>query len=88
MLRIALGRARPETEWSGKISGLEFTSNPGGGAGAQASADGSRSHGTSGGFRTNTILTVPQSHLEHDRVDLEARKHGPSEEDSLRRKQN
>jgi hypothetical protein len=87
MLRVALGRARPETEWSGKISGLEFTSNPGGRAGAQASVDGLRSHGTGGGFGTNTILTVPRSHLEHE-VDIEARDHGASEEDSLRGKEN
>jgi hypothetical protein len=38
MLRVALGRARPETEWStrgsrvggeSKVSALEFASNPG-----------------------------------------------------------
>jgi hypothetical protein len=84
MLRVALGRARPETEWSGKISGLQFTSNPGGRAGA---LDGSRSHGTAGEFGTNTILTVPRSHLEHE-VDIEARDHGASDEDSLRGKTN
>jgi hypothetical protein len=87
MLRVAFGRARPETEWSGKISGLQFTSNPGGRAGASASADGSRSHGTSGGFGTNTILTVSRSHLEHE-VDIEARDHGINDEDSLRGKEN
>jgi hypothetical protein len=88
MLRVALGRARPETEWSGKISGLQFTSNPGGRAGAQASADGLRSHGAGGGFGTNTILTVPRSHFEHE-VDIEARDHGASsEEDPLRGKEN
>jgi hypothetical protein len=83
MLRVALGRARLETEWSGKISGLEFTSNHGGGARAQASAD--RSHDTVGGFGTSTILTVPQSHLEHE-VDIEATD-GASNEDSLRGKE-
>jgi hypothetical protein len=85
MLCVALGRARPETEWSGKISGLQFTSNPGGRAGASASAIGSRSHDTGGGFGTNTILTVPHSHLEHE-VDIEVRDHGASDEDSLREK--
>jgi hypothetical protein len=88
MLRVALGRARPETEWSGKISGLEFTSNPGGRAGASASADGSRSRGTGGRFGTNTILTVPRSHLEHE-GDIEARDHDASDEDSpVRGKEN
>ena len=86
MLRVALGRARPETEWSGKISGLEFGSNPGGRAGAQASADRSRSHGTVGGFGTNTIHTVPRSHLEHE-VDIEAG-NGPNDEGSSRGKEN
>jgi hypothetical protein len=78
MLRVALGRARPETEWSGKMSALEFSSNPGGGAGAQASADRSKSYGTRGGCGTNTILAAPQSHLE---VDIEAR-YGINGEDS------
>ena len=86
MLRVALGRARPETEWSGKISGLEFNSNPGGGAGAQASADRSRSHGTGDGFGTNTILTVSRSHLEHD-ADIEA-SDGNSDEYSVRGTEN
>ena len=85
MLRVALGCARPETEWSGKISGLEFRSNPVGRAGVQASP---RSHGTSSGFGTNTILTVPRSHLdlEHE-VDIEARD-GVSDEDLVRGKEN
>jgi hypothetical protein len=87
MLRVALGRARPETEWSGKISGMEFTSNPGGRAGASASADGSRSRGTGGGFGTNTILTVPRSHLEQE-VDIEAGDHGASGENSVGGKEN
>ena len=86
MLRVALGRARPETEWSGKISGLEFRSNPGGGAGVQASADRSRSHGNSGGFGTNTILTVPRSHLEYE-VDIET-PDGISDESSVHAKEN
>jgi hypothetical protein len=87
MLRIARGRARPETGWSGKISGLEFTSNPGGRVGASASADGSRSRGTGGGFGTNTILTVLRSDLEHE-VDVKVRDHGASDEDLLRGKTN
>jgi hypothetical protein len=87
MLRVAMGRARPETEWSGKISGLEFTSNPGGRAGALASAEGSRSYSTGGRFGTSTILTVPQSHLEHE-VDIEARDHGASDADLMRGKVN
>jgi hypothetical protein len=87
MLCVALNCAQPETEWSGKISRLEFTSNPGGRAEAQASADGSRSHSTAGRFGTNTILTVLRSHLEHE-VDIEARNHGASDEDSLRGKTN
>jgi hypothetical protein len=44
MLRVVLGRARPDTEWSGKISGLQFNSAPG----VQGSATGS------------TILTIPR----------------------------
>jgi hypothetical protein len=79
MLRVALGRARPETEWSTKISGLEFNSNPGGGTGTQASTGRSRSHdaGTRGGFGINTILTVTRSHLEPG-VDVEPRRDGSS----------
>jgi hypothetical protein len=69
MLRVVLGRARPETEWSGEISGLKFSSNPGGGAESQAPAGRSRSHGTGGEFGTNTIITVPRSDLEHE-VDI------------------
>jgi hypothetical protein len=59
MLRVVLGRARPDTEWSGKISGLRFTSVPG----VQESA-------TSRGA-VSTILTIPRSHCAED-VDLEA----------------
>jgi hypothetical protein len=85
MLRVALGRARPETEWNDKISGLEFNSNSGGGAEA-VSADSSRSHGTGGGFGTNAILTVPRTHLEHE-FDHRARD-GISNEVSVRGKEN
>jgi hypothetical protein len=59
MLRVVLGRARPDTEWSGKISGLQFNSAPG----VQESV---RSRGV-----TSTILTVPRSH-HGEEVDLEA----------------
>jgi hypothetical protein len=73
MLRVALGRARPDAEWSRKISGLQFNSSPDGGT--QASATGrSRSQGAGSGFGTNTILTVPRSNSEDDvDIDLEAR---------------
>jgi hypothetical protein len=57
MLRVALGRAHPyiESAGGGKISGLQFGSNPG--AGEYTSANGrSRSLGA-GVFNTNTILT-------------------------------
>jgi hypothetical protein len=72
MLHIVLGRARPDTEWSGKISGLQFNSRPGGGT--QASVAGSsRSQDTGAGFGTNTIRTVLRSHFEPEvDVDLEA----------------
>jgi hypothetical protein len=59
MLRVVLGRARPDTEWSGKISGLHFNSAPG--------VSGSViSRGV-----TSTILTVPRSH-HREGIDLEA----------------
>jgi hypothetical protein len=76
MLRVALGRARPDTEWSGKISGLEFSSNPGGRV--QVFATGrSRSEGTGDRFGTNTILTALRSTSEHGvDVTLEAREVG------------
>jgi hypothetical protein len=84
MLRVALGRARPNTEWSGKISRLEFSSNPGGGLGANATAnDRLRSHSTSG---TSTVLTVPRSRAEHE-VDIEAGD-GASDERSACEKDN
>jgi hypothetical protein len=65
MIRVILGRAQPETEWSGKISGIEFSSNPSGRAGEQASTDRIRSHGirTASGFGTDTILIVSGNHL-------------------------
>jgi hypothetical protein len=50
MLRVVLGRARPDTEWSRKISGLRFTSAPG-------VQEGISSRGV-----TSTILTVPRTH--------------------------
>jgi hypothetical protein len=59
MLRVVLGRARPDTEWSGKISGLHFNSAPG-------VPESVRSRGV-----TSTILTVPRSHHQEE-VDLEA----------------
>jgi hypothetical protein len=60
MLRVVLGHARPDTEWSGKISGLQFNSAPG----VQESA---RSRGLA-----STILTVPRSHYGEEAVDLQA----------------
>ena len=55
MLRVALGRARPDTEWSAKISGIEFNSD------LQAAADGTgtrtgdaRSRGA-----VSSILMIP-----------------------------
>jgi hypothetical protein len=60
MLRVVLGRARPDTEWSGKISGLQFNSAPG----VQGSA---RSRSATG----STTLTIPSS--QHgEEIDLEA----------------
>ena len=59
MLRVVLGHARPDAEWSAKISDLQFKSAPG----VQESA---RSRGA-----TSTILTVPRSHRGEE-VDLEA----------------
>ena len=59
MLRVVLGRARPDTEWSGKISGLQFSSAPG----VQESV---RSRGAA-----STVLTVPRSH-HGEVVDLKA----------------
>jgi hypothetical protein len=59
MLRVVLGRARPDIVWSKKISALHFHSAPG----VQESA---RS-----GDATSTILSVPRS-LNGEVVDLEA----------------
>jgi hypothetical protein len=59
MLRVVLRRARPDTEWSGKISGLHFNSAPG-------VPESVRSGGV-----TSTILTVPRSH-HREEIDLEA----------------
>jgi hypothetical protein len=59
MLCVVLKRIHPDTEWSGKISGLQFSSTPG----TQESA---RSQGV-----TSTILTVPRSH-HGEAVNLEA----------------
>jgi hypothetical protein len=58
MLRVVLGRARPDTEWSGRMSGLQFNSAPG----IQGSSV--RSRGV-----TSTIRTVPRSYGEE--VDME-----------------
>jgi hypothetical protein len=66
MFRVVLGRARPDTEWSGKISGLRFNSAPG----VQQSA---RSRGA-----TSTILTVARS-PHGDVVDLDSEVNGNSE---------
>ena len=67
MLRVVLGRARPDTEWSGKISGLQFNSAPG----VQEST---KSRGV-----TSTILTVPVD-LEANEGSLDAEE-GISEAD-------
>jgi hypothetical protein len=58
MLRVVLGRTRPDIELSEKFSGLQFNSAPG----AQESR---RSRG-----ETSTVLTVTRSHLREE-VDLE-----------------
>ena len=57
MLRVVLGCARPDTEWSGKISGLQFSSGP-------RVQESMRSRGAA-----STILTVPRS----QEADLEPR---------------
>jgi hypothetical protein len=77
MLRVAVGRDRSDTGWSDKISGMEFSSNPGGGAESSVTVNSSMSQGGTGHSRygTNTILTAPRGHLEHE-IDLEAREVG------------
>jgi hypothetical protein len=73
MLRVSLSHARPDTEKSAVISGLQFASNHRGGAVASESRR-SGSQGAAGGFGTNTILTVPRSDLEHAfDIDLDGR---------------
>ena len=69
MLRVLLGRPRPDAEWSGgtgKISGLQFSSAPG----VQGSA---RSRGA-----TSTILTIPRS-CHGEEVDLQANREPETE---------
>jgi hypothetical protein len=66
MLRVILGRARPETEWSGKVSGLEFSSNPGDGSRSRGWIGRSRSDDPGVEFGANTILIVPTSRSEHE----------------------
>jgi hypothetical protein len=77
MLCVDLGGARPDTQWSSQISRLEFGANPGSRRSMHKSANRSRLYGTSGGLGTNTIVTIPQSHLEQ-KVDIEAC-HGTSD---------
>jgi hypothetical protein len=57
MLRVVLGRARPDIEWSGRISDLQFSS----GRSRQREIEGA----------VSTILTVPRSQGREE-VDLEA----------------
>jgi hypothetical protein len=59
MLRVVLGRARPDTEWSEKISGLQFNSTPG-------AQERTRSGDAS------AIMTVPRSPNGRETVDLDA----------------
>jgi hypothetical protein len=59
MLRVVLGRARPDTAWSAKVSGLEFNSSPG-------IRESARSRDA-----TNTITMVPRTY-NGEEVDLEA----------------
>ena len=57
MLRVVLGRARPDTEWSGKISSLQFTSvGPNQADSDTNPASQSRSRGV-----ISSILAVPRS---------------------------
>jgi hypothetical protein len=85
MLRVALHRARPDTEWSGQISELEFSSDADGRV-AQALVDKSRSRGTGVRSGINASLAVPRSHMEYE-IDPEARD-GISDSDTLTNKGN
>jgi hypothetical protein len=60
MLRVVLGRARPDTEWSTKISDIEFNSDS---QTARASSAASGNDDTIWGSRgaITTILTIPRS---------------------------
>jgi hypothetical protein len=61
MLHVVLGRNNSVSEWSRKISGLQFKSTPG----IQES--------TRSGGETSAILTITRSHLNHvEEIDLEA----------------
>jgi hypothetical protein len=75
MLRVVLGRARPDTEWSGKISGIQFNPAPG----VQRSP---RSRGAA-----STILTVLRSHREEE-ADLEVNEERPLDVEEGRDVQN
>jgi hypothetical protein len=55
MLRVVLGRARPDTEWSAKLSGLHFSPGPAGEFGASSSSSGHCRGGITG-----TIGTMPR----------------------------
>jgi hypothetical protein len=59
MLRVVLGRARPDREWSRTISDLQFNSAPG-------VQENTRARGA-----TSTILTVSRSHRGEVEADLE-----------------
>ena len=52
MFRVVPGRARPDTEWSAKLSGLHFACEPAGELGASSS-------GHCRGL-TSTIITMPR----------------------------
>jgi hypothetical protein len=52
MLRVVLGRARPDSEWSAKVSGLHFASGP---VGALAVPSSGNSRGV-----TSNIVTIPR----------------------------
>jgi hypothetical protein len=68
MLRIALGRARPDAEWSGNhISGLQFSST----LGASVASTHQRSQGV-----TSTIITVSRSQTQAEQLDTDIEKIG------------